>query len=63
MPVQLADWTSTDELEQFLYETQPILTVDADIKGKVQLTDQCEDIALSLRNLAMERGKILSIQY
>lgn len=62
VPVKLTDWESEDELRRFLDETQPVLELTADSQGNFQISNQCEDIALSLRDLAMERGKILSVE-
>lgn len=64
VPVELDDWTSTEELERFLAadDTDRHIILAAGPDGVVQLNGRCEDIALQLRDRAMAQGKYLSVQ-
>ncbi len=59
----LTDWESVAELRQFLDmdETDTHVFLKADEAGVIKLTNQCEDLALQLRDRAMEQGKYLSV--
>ena len=63
-PVVLADWTSTEELEDFLAadDTDSRLVLTADSNGTVEFDGICEDRALQLRDRAMLQGKFLSVE-
>ena len=61
--IQLEDWESVKELEAFLArdDTDSHVIFIAGGDGIVRFNNQCEDIALQLRDRAMAEGKHLSV--
>ncbi len=64
VPLELEDWSSLEELKQFLKEHGDELVIYA-LPGKdgiFQFEDQCVGFAVGLRELAAQYGKNLEIQ-
>ncbi len=64
VPVSLKDWDSPEQLADFLKsdDSDQRVILQADNSGQVAFNDQCEDLALQLRDRAMAVGRYLSIQ-
>ena len=63
VPVELEDWESLSELEQFLEEddTDSLITLKAGTDGEIKLGDYCVTQAEQLRDRAAQVGKNLEV--
>jgi hypothetical protein len=58
----LAEFESLPKLQEFVNDYCPTIRLQADESGQIQINNQCEDIAIGLRDKALKVGRLLETE-
>ena len=61
-PVVITPWESLEELKEYLNQDESVLILHAGEDGNCQIADQCEDLAIGMRDRALSQGRLLETE-